>query len=103
MHYEGYHLTVTKADIVKSVYQRVGLSKADSASLVNDLFEVIRQSLENGEDVKLSGFGHFVLRTKKERIGRNPKTGVEIMITPRRVATFKASPILKKRMNGIND
>ncbi|MDQ6951222.1 MAG: integration host factor subunit alpha [Mariprofundales bacterium] len=95
--------TVTKADIVKAVYERVGLSKAESASLVDDLFEIIRKSLENGEDVKLSGFGHFVLRNKKERIGRNPKTGVEIMITPRRVVTFRASPIMKNRMNGIRD
>jgi len=94
---------VTKADIVKAVYERVGLSKSESASIVDDLFEVIRATLERGEDVKLSGFGHFVLRNKNERIGRNPKTGVEIMITPRRVVTFRASPIMKKRMNGIPD
>ncbi|MDX8409448.1 MAG: integration host factor subunit alpha [Mariprofundales bacterium] len=96
-------MIVTKADIVKAVYERVGLSKSESASIVDDLFEVIRSALERGEDVKLSGFGHFVLRSKNERIGRNPKTGVEIMITPRRVVTFRASPIMKKRMNGITD
>ena len=94
---------MTKADIVKAVYERVGLSKSESARIVDELLEIIRSALESGEDVKISGFGHFVLRDKKARIGRNPKTGVEIMITPRRVVTFRASPIMKRRMNGITD
>ncbi|MDQ6963790.1 MAG: integration host factor subunit alpha [Mariprofundales bacterium] len=91
---------MTKADIVKAVYTRIGVSKSESAQLVETLFETIRTSLESGEDVKLSGFGHFALRDKSERIGRNPKTGVEIMISPRRVVTFRASPIMKNRING---
>ena len=91
---------MTKADIVKAVYTRIGISKSESAQLVDDFFEMIRASLASGEDVKLSGFGHFALRDKGERIGRNPKTGVEIMITPRRVVTFRASPIMKNRING---
>lgn len=91
---------MTKADIIKAVYGCIGVSKSESAQLVDNLFETIRIALESGEDVKLSGFGHFALRKKNERIGRNPKTGVEIMITPRRVVTFRASPIMKNRING---
>ncbi|RMH50325.1 MAG: integration host factor subunit alpha [Zetaproteobacteria bacterium] len=91
---------MTKADIVKAVYRRIGISKSESAQLVDDVLETIRRTLEGGEDVKLSGFGHFALRDKGARIGRNPKTGEEIMISPRRVVTFRASPIMKNRING---
>jgi len=90
---------MTKAEIAELVHERVGLSKKDAALAIEDVIETIRSCLERGEDVKISGFGHFMLRQKNSRRGRNPKTGEEIMITPRRVVTFHASKLVVEQMN----
>jgi integration host factor subunit alpha len=92
--------TVTRADLAESVYERVGLSRAESAELVEVFLREISDTIARGENVKLSSFGSFVVRSKGERIGRNPKTGIEVPITPRRVMVFKPSNILKARING---
>ncbi len=92
--------TVTRADLAEAVYQRVGLSRTESAELVETVLAEISDVLVNGENVKLSSFGSFLVRSKSERIGRNPKTGVEVPITPRRVMVFKPSNIMKGRVNG---
>ena len=92
--------TVTRADLAEVVYQRVGLSRMESADLVQSMLEEIGEAAERGERVKLSGFGSFVIRSKGERMGRNPKTRVETPILPRRVMTFKPSPVLKAKVNG---
>jgi len=93
--------TITRADLSEAVYQRLGLSRTESAELVELVLKEICDCLEKGETVKLSSFGSFMVREKNERIGRNPKTGVEVPITPRRVMVFKASNVLKSRINGI--
>lgn len=90
---------MTKAEIVERVYESVGISKRESAEIVAMVFETIRETLENGENVKISGFGNFTLREKKARRGRNPQTGDEIEISARRVLTFKPSQVLKKGLN----
>ncbi|WP_342362298.1 integration host factor subunit alpha [Terrarubrum flagellatum] len=92
--------TKTRADLSEAVYQRLGLSRAESAQLVEQVLKEICDSLERGENVKLSSFGSFIVRSKNERVGRNPKTGVEVPISPRRVMVFKASNVLKARING---
>jgi integration host factor subunit alpha len=92
--------TVTRADLCEAVYQKVGLSRTESAQLVERVLQEITQCLEKGETVKLSSFGSFMVRAKGERIGRNPKTGEEVPISPRRVMVFKPSNILKARING---
>lgn len=86
---------LTKADLVKHLFNFVGLNQREAKDLVEDFFEEIRTSLESGWQVKLSGFGNFHLRDKGERPGRNPKTGEEIPVSARRVVTFKASQKLK--------
>ena len=90
---------MTKADLIESIYEKVGLSKKESSQIVELVFEIMRTSLEKGEKVKISGFGNFNLRDKKVRRGRNPQTGEEIEISARSVLTFKASPVLKKALN----
>jgi integration host factor subunit alpha len=92
--------TVTRADLTDAVYRRVGLSRAESAELVEVVLQEVCDTLAEGETVKLSSFGSFVVRDKGRRIGRNPKTGVEVPISPRRVMVFKPSNILKARING---
>ncbi len=92
--------TVTRADLSEAVYQKVGLSRTESAALVELVLKHICESLTEGKTVKLSSFGSFVVREKGERIGRNPKTGVEVPIEPRRVMVFKPSNVLKARING---
>ncbi len=92
--------TVTRADLTDAVYRRVGLSRAESAELVEVVLQEMCDTLSEGETVKLSSFGSFVVRDKGQRIGRNPKTGVEVPISPRRVMVFKPSNILKARING---
>ena len=92
--------TVTRADLSEAVYQKVGLSRTESAELVELVLKHICESLTAGETVKLSSFGSFVVREKGERVGRNPKTGVEVPIEPRRVMVFKPSNVLKARING---
>ncbi len=90
--------TLTRADLAEAVYRRVGLSRTESASLVELLLEEICQAIVRGESVKLSSFATFQVRAKNERIGRNPKTGEEVPISPRNVMTFKASNVLKQRI-----
>jgi len=90
---------MTKAEIAEIVHARVGLSKKESAQMVDLILDSMRNTLARGEEVKISGFGNFMLRNKRKRCGRNPKTGEEIMITPRRVVTFRASPLLKEHLN----
>lgn len=92
---------MTKADIVARIYEKVGFSKKEAADVVETTFEIIKGSLEKGEKVKISGFGNFVVNSKRPRKGRNPQTGEEIVIVGRRVLTFKASQILKKNLNSI--
>lgn len=92
--------TVTRADLCEAVYQQVGLSRTESAALVESVLGEIADCLARGETVKLSSFGSFVIREKGQRIGRNPKTGEEVPIEPRRVMVFKPSSILKNRING---
>ncbi len=88
-------MTLTKADLADLLFEKVGLNKREAKDMVESFFEEVRRSLENGEGVKLSGFGNFQLRDKPQRPGRNPKTGEEIPITARRVVTFHASQKLK--------
>src|SRR3954454_22996662 len=95
--------TVTRADLCEAVYQKVGLSRTESASLVEAVLKEITDCLERGETVKLSSFGSFVVRKKGQRVGRNPKTGKEVPISPRRVMVFKPSAILKQRINGLSN
>src|ERR1043165_242100 len=94
--------TVTRADLCEAVYQKVGLSRTESAQLVERVLQEITDCLEKGETVKLSSFGSFIVRAKGERVGRNPKTGEEVPISPRRVMVFKPSNILKAQINGEN-
>src|SRR5688572_26761740 len=91
---------MTKADIVQAVYTRLGgFSKKESADLVDLVFETMKETLGRGEKIKISGFGNFVLRDKRQRQGRNPQTGEPIVITERRVLNFKASQLLKHALN----
>ena len=91
-------MALTKADIAESLFETLGLNKREARDLVELFFEEIKSSLERGEFVKLSGFGNFALRDKKERPGRNPKTGEEIPIDARRVVTFRAGQKLKSKV-----
>jgi integration host factor subunit alpha len=92
--------TVTRADLSETVYRRVGLSRSESGELVQAFLDEICDAAARGETVKLSSFGSFVVRSKSQRIGRNPKTGVEVPILPRRVMVFKPSNVLKAHING---
>lgn len=92
-------VTMTKADIVERIYEKVGFSKKEASEVVDSVFELIKQHLEQGDKVKVSGFGNFVVHEKQPRKGRNPQTGETITIRGRRVLGFKASPMLKKSMN----
>ena len=94
-----YGNTLTRADLADSVVQRVGLPRNESAEIVELGLKEIAASLERGESVKLSSFGSFGIREKAQRMGRNPKTGKEVPITPRRVLVFRASAIMKERIN----
>lgn len=90
--------TLTRADLAESVNRHIGLSRADSAALIESILEHMTAALERGENVKISSFGTFVLRDKSQRMGRNPKTGVEVPIAPRRVLTFRASQTMRDRI-----
>ncbi len=90
---------MTKADIVERIYEKVGFSKKEATDVVESIFEIIKGHLEQGEKIKISGFGNFVLNTKRPRKGRNPQTGEEIVISGRRVLSFKPSPVLRKAIN----
>ncbi len=91
--------TMTKADIVETIYEKIGFSKKESADIVELVFDTIKETLEKGEKIKISGFGNFVVRAKRPRIGRNPQTGEEIEISARRVLTFRPSQVLKAALN----
>jgi integration host factor subunit alpha len=91
--------TVTRADLAEAVYQSVGLSRTESAELVERVLDLICDALVEGDNVKLSSFGSFLVRAKNERIGRNPKTGEEVPILPRQVLVFKPSNVLKTKIN----
>ena len=90
--------TITKADIIEHLHNELGLNKSECKILIEDFFDEIKESLKNGEEVKLSGFGNFELLNKKERPGRNPKTGEEVTISARRVVTFRAGNKLRKKI-----
>src|SRR5512134_3819908 len=92
--------TITRAHLSEAVYQEVGLSRNESADLVESVLELVSDALEKGETVKISSFGTFSVRQKGQRIGRNPKTGEEVPIYPRRVLVFRPSQVLKSRING---
>ena len=94
--------TMTKADIVENVYEKVGgFSKKEAAEVVEMVFDTIKETLERGEKIKISGFGNFIVRDKKSRVGRNPQTGEEIEISARRVLTFRPSQVLKNALNEV--
>lgn len=90
---------MTKADLVEIIYEKVGLSKKEAKDIVEAVFKILKDSLNNGEKIKISGFGNFSVRVKRPRRGRNPQTGDDIEISARRVLTFKASQILKDYIN----
>lgn len=92
---------MTKADIVEAVYERLGgFSKREAADIVELVFETLKETLARGEKVKISGFGNFMVRQKKARMGRNPQTDEPILISERKVLTFKPSQVLKQQLNG---
>ncbi len=88
-----------KADIANEIYERIGISKKEAADIVETVLNTVKGVLRKGETVKIAGFGNFVVRSKRARKGRNPKTGEEIGITPRRVVTFRPSQVFKKYVN----
>ncbi|PHM29147.1 integration host factor subunit alpha [Xenorhabdus budapestensis] len=94
-------MALTKAEMSENLFEKLGISKRDAKDLVEMFFEEVRRSLENGEQVKLSGFGNFDLRDKNQRPGRNPKTGEDIPITARRVVTFRPGQKLKSRVERV--
>ncbi len=90
---------MTKADIIESVYERLGgFSKKESAEIIQVVFDRMKEALESGEKIKISGFGNFVVRAKKERMGRNPQTGEEIKIKASKTVGFKPAPVLKETL-----
>ena len=90
---------MTKLDIIRNVNEQLGFSKKDSTAIVESVFEIIKNNLAGGEKIKISGFGNFVVRKKNARRGRNPQTGEEIEIAPRKVLNFKASQVLRRALN----
>ena len=95
--------TITRADLSESVFQEVGLSRNESSDLVETILSEVVEALARGESVKISSFGSFTVRDKGQRVGRNPKTGQEVPILPRRVLVFRASNVLKSLINGADD
>ena len=93
-------MTLTKVQIMDSVSDQIGYTKHHSSELIQTLLEIMKKTLESGEDVLISGFGKFCVKVKKERKGRNPATGGDMLLRPRKVVTFKWSGKLKKRLNG---
>jgi integration host factor subunit alpha len=91
--------TLTKAELIESIYEKIGFSKQEASEIVEMVFDILKSTLERGEKVKISGFGNFVVREKRPRIGRNPQTGEEIEISARKVLTFKPSQVLKSALN----
>ena len=93
-------MTLTKAHIAKTIHDRLDFTNDRSAQLVDSLLEIIKQTLENGEDILISGFGKFWVREKRERRGRNPVTGEDLMLAPRKVIVFICSGVLRDKING---
>ncbi len=96
-------MTMTKAHLVKMICERMGWALKESSEIVDQVFEIMKETLESGEKIKISKFGNFVARQKRPRKGRNPQTGGEIMISGRRVVTFKPSNVLRKALNSRSD
>jgi integration host factor subunit alpha len=92
-------MAMTKADIVEALYEKVGFSKKEAADLVELVFDTIKGTLSQGQKIKISGFGNFVVREKRSRVGRNPQTGESIEISARRVLTFRPSQVLRAEVN----
>ena len=92
-------MTMTKAELVEIICEKTAFARQESAEFVEQVFEIIKETLEKGEKIKISGFGNFVVRKKRPRRGRNPQTGGEITISARRVLTFKPSSVLRKALN----
>jgi integration host factor subunit alpha len=93
--------TLTRADLSEAVHRQIGLSRSESADLVKSVLDMMSETLVEGHSVKLSSFGTFMVRSKNGRIGRNPKTGEEVPITPRRVLVFRPSQVMKNVINGL--
>ncbi|MFH1721146.1 MAG: integration host factor subunit alpha [Candidatus Altiarchaeota archaeon] len=93
-------MALTKADITESIYRQGGLSKDESADLLESLLELMKSTLASGEDILISGFGKFCVKEKRERRGRNPQTGNALILSPRRIVSFKSSNTLKNKING---
>jgi integration host factor subunit alpha len=93
--------TLTRADLSEAVHRQIGLSRSESADLVKSMLDMMSEHLIDGETVKLSSFGTFMVRAKNGRVGRNPKTGEEVPITPRRVLVFRPSQVMKNAINGL--
>ena len=93
-------MTLTKANLIDSMYSQIGLSKTKSAQVVDSLLEIIKKTLENGEDILISRFGKFSVKEKNDRRGRNPQTRKDLMLESRRVVTFKCSGVLRDKING---
>lgn len=91
--------TLTRAHLSEAIYREIGLSLSESGDMLDVLLDEVGKALERGENVKISSFGTFSIRKKKQRVGRNPKTGVEVPISPRRVLTFKASNLVRQKVN----
>ncbi len=96
---ENLIVAMTKADIVEALYEKVGFSKKEAADLVEMVFDTLKSTLAKGQKIKISGFGNFVVREKRSRVGRNPQTGESIEITARRVLTFRPSQVLRSDVN----
>ncbi len=92
-------MALTKAHIIDTIQEQIGFSRKKSTELVETLFEIIKDSLAEGDDVLVSGFGKFCIKQKAERKGRNPATGADMMLSPRKVVTFKCSSVLKERLS----
>ncbi len=93
-------MTLTKAHIVEELFAKGGFTKTQSAQIIDTLFELMKQSLQNGEEILISGFGKFSVKEKHKRRGRNPQTGKAMQLAPRKVVTFKCSAVLRVKMNG---
>jgi integration host factor subunit alpha len=93
-------MTLTKDKLTQSLYDQAGFSKQKARTTVETVFELVKKELESGEDVLISGFGKFIVRKKEARRGRNPQTGQDLTLDPRRVVTFKCSPVMRERVNG---
>lgn len=90
---------MTKVDIIENIYEKVGFSKKEVSKIVESVFDIIKETLEHEDKIKISGFGNFVIRKKRARRGRNPQTGSDIEISPRRILTFKPSQVMKAGLN----